>query len=200
MALQQRFARRVALLEGQDEQWRGSGARGQHHDRVARCRLVAVLVQHVDLEGHQVLAVLLLLVHDRAERRQHVVLTVDGAKLQAELTNLGLVAGFALLATSWRVLYAAQTTGTLATTGAYSYMRHPQYIGFIVIMFSFVLQWPTMLMFPFLVGMYVYLARTEEAEARREFGAAYDRYAATTPGWFPRIGGPPANRPLEGSG
>jgi protein-S-isoprenylcysteine O-methyltransferase Ste14 len=84
------------------------------------------------------------------------------------LSSVGLVAGFLLLAASWRVLYAAQTEKRLATTGAFSYVRHPQYIGFIVIMFSFLLQWPTiltLLMFPLLVYMYVHFARTEEAEA-----------------------------------
>jgi protein-S-isoprenylcysteine O-methyltransferase Ste14 len=91
------------------------------------------------------------------------------------------------------VLYAAQTEGRLATTGAYSYVRHPQYVGFIAIMFGFLLQWPTiltLLMFPLLVSMYVHLARTEEAEARRAFGVEYDSYAEATPGWFPRLGGP----------
>lgn len=113
------------------------------------------------------------------------------------LSSVGLVAGFVLLAASWRVLYAAQTEKRLATTGAYSYVRHPQYIGFIVIMFSFLLQWPTiltLLMFPLLVYMYVHLARTEEAEAHRTFGDAYDRYAAATPGWFPNLGAPPTDQ------
>jgi protein-S-isoprenylcysteine O-methyltransferase Ste14 len=50
-----------------------------------------------------------------------------------------IVAGLFLLASSWRVLYAAQKSGTLATTGAYSYVRHPQYVAFIAIMFGFLL-------------------------------------------------------------
>ena len=64
-------------------------------------------------------------------------------------------------------------------------------------MFGFLLQWPTILtlaMFPVLVGMYVHLAQQEEREARAEFGDAYDRYAARTPGWFPRLGGTDAAR------
>lgn len=97
--------------------------------------------------------------------------------------------GFILLGAAWRVLFAAQTEGKLATTGAYSYVRHPQYVGFIAIMLGFLLQWPTvltLLMFPLLVAMYVHLAHTEEREARQTFGAEYDRYAVTIPGWFPR--------------
>lgn len=109
------------------------------------------------------------------------------------LSNVLIVAGFLLLASAWRVLYTAQQAGQLAMTGAYSYVRHPQYAGFIIIMFGFLLQWPTLLtliMFPLLVAMYVHLARSEEREARMTFGAAYEAYAAATPGWVPRIGGP----------
>jgi protein-S-isoprenylcysteine O-methyltransferase Ste14 len=71
-------------------------------------------------------------------------------------------------------------------------VRHPQYAGFILVMLGFLVQWPTILtlaMFPVLVWMYMRLAHREEREVRAEFGEAYDRYAARTPGWFPRIGG-----------
>lgn len=97
--------------------------------------------------------------------------------------------GFFLLAAAWEVLYRAQRTQTLATTGPYARMRHPQYAAFIVIMLGFLLQWPTiptLLMFPILVTMYVRLAHKEEAEVRAEFGEAYDQYAAATPAFFPR--------------
>ena len=107
------------------------------------------------------------------------------------LSNLLIAAGFILLWAAWRVLYQAQRQHGLATTGVYARVRHPQYVGFIVIMLGFLLQWPTiltLLMFPVLVFMYVRLARAEESEAHQTFGAAYDRYAAEVPGWIPRIG------------
>ena len=111
--------------------------------------------------------------------------------------------GFILLSAAWNVLYQAQRRGALAATGAYAYVRHPQYVGFIVIMLGFLLQWPTiltLLMFPLLVAMYVRLARHEETEARRTFGAAYDAYAAATPGWFPRQWSlPSTGRPMIGT-
>jgi len=90
------------------------------------------------------------------------------------------------------VLYDAQQKHELATSGVYSYVRHPQYVGFISVMFGFLLQWPTLLtlaMFPVLVFMYVRLARIEERETRAEFGEAYDRYAAATSAWIPRLRG-----------
>lgn len=98
-------------------------------------------------------------------------------------------AGFILIANGWRLLHQAQQQGSLATEGLYSYIRHPQYIGFIVIMFGFLLQWPTILtlaMFPVLVTMYVVLARHEEKEAIAEFGDEYQAYVRRVPGFLPR--------------
>jgi len=106
------------------------------------------------------------------------------------LSMVFIAGGFWLLAVAWRVLYAAQRNHTLATTGPYARIRHPQYVGFVLIMFGFLLQWPTVLtliMFPILVYMYVRLARREEREVEREFGAEYRRYAACTPAFFPRL-------------
>jgi protein-S-isoprenylcysteine O-methyltransferase Ste14 len=105
------------------------------------------------------------------------------------LSNILIVAGFFLLAAAWKVLYKAQRRHVLATTGPYAKIRHPQYAGFAMIMFGFLLQWPTLVtvvMFPILLTMYARLARTEESEARAAFGEAYDRYAAAVPAFFPR--------------
>jgi protein-S-isoprenylcysteine O-methyltransferase Ste14 len=99
--------------------------------------------------------------------------------------------GFVLLARAWKVLYDAQQSKTLATTGPYAYVRHPQYVGFIAIMFGFLLQWPTILtlaMFPVLTVMYVRLAKIEERDAIEEFGEAYIKYMAEVPGFLPRLG------------
>jgi protein-S-isoprenylcysteine O-methyltransferase Ste14 len=108
------------------------------------------------------------------------------------LLSFGFIGGgFVLLSNAWKVLYAAQRTHTLAITGPYASIRHPQYAGFVLIMFGFLLQWPTLLtlvMFPVLVTMYVRLAHREEREVLAEFGDEYARYAVRTPAFFPRIG------------
>lgn len=118
------------------------------------------------------------------------------------LSNLILLAGFLMLANSWPVLYRAQRAGALATEGLYRRLRHPQYVGFILIMAGFLLQWPTLLtlvMFPVLVTMYVRLALHEELDAARTFGAAWDAYALRTPRFIPRIASDPrAARPAGG--
>lgn len=97
--------------------------------------------------------------------------------------------GFMLISAAWRILYAAQRRRVLAQTGPYAYVRHPQYVGFVLVMFGFLVQWPTLLtlaMFPVLVWMYVRLARTEEREAIVDFGDLYPSYAARVPAFIPR--------------
>ena len=99
--------------------------------------------------------------------------------------------GFILLSAAWKVLYAAQHSHSLATTGPYARVRHPQYVGFVLIMVGFLFQWPTLLtiaMLPVLVVMYWRLAKAEEAEVRRAFGEAYERYAQHVPTFVPRFG------------
>jgi protein-S-isoprenylcysteine O-methyltransferase Ste14 len=100
--------------------------------------------------------------------------------------------GFWLLSAAWRVLYDAQRNNRIATTGAYSRIRHPQYVGFVLIMFGFLLQWPTLvtlIMFPVLVIVYLLLARREERDALAQFGEAYRAYMASTPAFVPRMTG-----------
>ncbi|AQZ63106.1 unnamed protein product [[Actinomadura] parvosata subsp. kistnae] len=97
--------------------------------------------------------------------------------------------GFWLIAAAWRVLHQAAQDGTLATTGPYAHIRHPQYDGFLLVMIGFLLQWPTiptLIMFPILVVIYLRLARSEEREVAQHFGTTWTTYAATTPAFIPR--------------
>ncbi len=109
------------------------------------------------------------------------------------LSFVFIIAGFVMISAGWKELYAAQRRRQLATTGIYGRLRHPQYAGFVLVMFGFLLQWPTLLtlaMFPVLVFMYVRLARGEEQAALREFGQAYRAYMARVPGFVPGFGSP----------
>ena len=108
-------------------------------------------------------------------------------------SNVFIILGFLLISAAWHVLYEAQREGRLAVTGPYAYVRHPQYVGFVMIMFGFLLQWPTLLtvaMFPVLVWMYVRLARDEERDAIATFGTAYRAYAERVPAFVPRLTAP----------
>ncbi|MDP2776678.1 MAG: isoprenylcysteine carboxylmethyltransferase family protein [Anaerolineales bacterium] len=126
----------------------------------------------------------------------HILQTLLGWKGDPHLSPLhwlsdGLVAGgFILIGSAWRVLYQAQHTHQVASDGPYTYLRHPQYAGFIMIMLGFLIQWPTLItliMFPLLVSMYVRLAYREENESLAEFGETYEKYAAQTPAFLPRL-------------
>jgi protein-S-isoprenylcysteine O-methyltransferase Ste14 len=143
-----------------------------------------------------------LLSHDAG----HLLYTLLGFKGDPHLnplhflSNILIFGGFILLAAAWRVLHAAQQSGRLATTGAYSRVRHPQYDGFILIMLGFLFQWPTLLtlaMFPILVVMYRRLARLEEREVHAAFGKEWEEYAARTPAFLPRLGRIDDSTPAE---
>lgn len=105
------------------------------------------------------------------------------------LSFLFIGGGFWLISAGWSRLYAAQKRRRLAIEGVYARVRHPQYVGFILAMTGFLLQWPTvltLLMYPVLVFMYVRLAKAEERESIERFGEAYRDYMARVPGFIPR--------------
>lgn len=98
--------------------------------------------------------------------------------------------GFLMLSSAWEKLYKAQRHNKLATTGLYVRIRHPQYVGFVLIMFGFLLQWPTiltLLMFPVLLVMYARLAIAEEKDTEKEFGKQYRDYKKKTPAFIPKL-------------
>lgn len=107
------------------------------------------------------------------------------------ITSLVLIfLGLIITARAWGVLYKAQKNDRLATTGPYSYVRNPQYLGFILVMTGFILQWPTLItliLFPILVTLYVRLAHKEEKEMIQKFGEKYKKYVETTPMFIPQF-------------
>lgn len=106
------------------------------------------------------------------------------------LSNVFIMGGFLILSYAWHTLWQAQRRRRLAQTGLYAWVRHPQYVGFILVMFGLLLQWPTLLtlaMFPVLTVMYVRLAIAEEHRVEAEYGDAYRQWAAVTPRFFPNL-------------
>ncbi len=106
------------------------------------------------------------------------------------LSYIFIGGGFIILSKAWDKLYRAQKQHHLATTGLYARVRHPQYVGFIAIMFGLLLQWPTLItlaMFPILVFMYLKLAKREEKDSEKEFGERYRSYAQKTPAFIPKL-------------
>ncbi|HBG74771.1 MAG: isoprenylcysteine carboxyl methyltransferase [Chloroflexi bacterium GWB2_49_20] len=133
----------------------------------------------------------------------HLWNTILGLKGDSHFNELHIIselligAGFILLAAAWKVLYRAQSSQQIAISGPYAYIRHPQYVGFILIMVGLLLQWPTiptLIMFPILVTMYIRLARREEREAIAMFGEIYVHYAKKTPAFFLHLNLSPAEQ------
>lgn len=126
----------------------------------------------------------------------HLWRTIFGMQGPAHATalhvsgNVLIAGGLALIVLAWRALRAAQRAGRVATRGPYAVIRHPQYLGFMLILVGFLLQWPTILtlaMFPVLVWMYVRLARSEEQDMQARFGEAYEMSVAGKPYFIPRL-------------
>lgn len=99
-----------------------------------------------------------------------------------------VVTGLVLMGWGWWHVHRAR--GALVTGGLYGCVRHPQYVGFVLVMVGFLIQWPTLLtllMFPILLAAYVRLAAKEDDHLEREHGAIFERYRVTVPGWWPRV-------------
>ena len=96
--------------------------------------------------------------------------------------------GFWLIAAAWTRLHTAAQQDRLATDGPYAWLRHPQYLGFLLVMSGWLLQWPTiptLLMFPVLAYVYARLARSEEGEVAVAFASQWTVYAARVHPYLP---------------
>ncbi|MFT7006953.1 MAG: protein-S-isoprenylcysteine O-methyltransferase Ste14 [Colwellia sp.] len=131
-----------------------------------------------------------------AHENGHLLHTLFGFEGNAHFDPLHIAStvviifGFFILSSAWNVLHQAQKDNSLAISGWYARCRHPQYVAFILIMFGFLLQWPTILtlvMFPILVVVYVRLANKEEQMVISEFGDEYLSYMSITPAWIPKF-------------
>lgn len=127
----------------------------------------------------------------------HLLTTLLGIKGDPHISPIHLasyaliIVGLLLLAEAWRMLYRAQKKRTLATTGLYRYVRHPQYLGFILIIIGFLLQWPTiitLIMAPILIVRYIRLGYSEERVMLKKYGHDYAAYKRETPGYIPKVG------------
>ena len=102
------------------------------------------------------------------------------------LGSLITFVGILLIILGWREVYRAKDT--LATRGIYKYLRHPQYLGILLVTGGWLVHWPTLpglVMFPILVVLYYRLSRREDAYLASMFGEAYSTYAQKTPMLFP---------------
>ena len=98
------------------------------------------------------------------------------------------IIGFYLLGVGWKKVYHAQ--GLLVTDGLYDKMRHPQYLGLILIVAAFLIMWPTLITLavaPFLIIRYALLANEEDRELEEKFGDDFRNYKERVPGFIPSL-------------
>ena len=110
----------------------------------------------------------------------------EGAMLEMGIGSLVMVGGMGLVALGWWKIHRAGDK--LITDGVYGVVRHPQYLGFILITTGMLIHWPTLLtlvMFPILVGAYVHLAKKETKELAGRFGEKYQIYRNLVPAFIP---------------
>ena len=106
------------------------------------------------------------------------------------VSNILLVLGIWIISIGWQLVYEAE--GALVTHGIYQYMRHPQYTGIFIITVGFMIQWPTLatlLLWPFVIALYVKLAKKEEQDVLHAYPEEYRVYMARTPRFFPQLFG-----------
>lgn len=120
----------------------------------------------------------------------HILVGIVGEYLFFSLLHplsvLIILAGGILIVAGWRNVYAAK--GELVINGIYRYVRHPQYLGILLLTLGMIVQWitfPTLLMWPILAVVYYRLARQEEREMEKKFGGRYREYKSKVPMFIP---------------
>ncbi|MGH7825071.1 MAG: methyltransferase family protein [Candidatus Binatia bacterium] len=109
-----------------------------------------------------------------------------GVYLVMAVSTVVLILGFSLVALGWRKVYRGQ--GELVMTGLYARLRHPQYLGLMLMVVGFLIMWPTLLtilLAPFLIVRYVLLAKEEDRYLEEKFGEVFRRYKARVRGFVP---------------
>jgi protein-S-isoprenylcysteine O-methyltransferase Ste14 len=121
----------------------------------------------------------------------HLWATLTGWKYASLICSLGslvAVGGMVLVWSGWRRIHGSR--GKLVRDGIYAYVRHPQYLGLMLITGGMLIQWPTfitLLMWPILALAYSRLARREERALEGQFGSEYAEYQSKVPPFFPRL-------------
>jgi len=104
------------------------------------------------------------------------------------ISNMIILMGILLIIFGWRKIYRAK--GKLVTTGIYGHVRHPQYLGFLLLTLGMNMLWvtlSTLLLWPILAILYYRLAKEEDKELEEKFGEEYRNYKRAVPMLIPRI-------------
>lgn len=108
-----------------------------------------------------------------------------------------VILAFALMWTSHQALFGQKHVSdekhealTLITDGAFALVRHPMYLGTILMYFAFILltlSLVTLIPWVIIIIIYNYLANYEEMELEKIFGKDYLEYKKRVAKWIPRL-------------
>lgn len=110
-------------------------------------------------------------------------MTSIGMPIGYIITGIGLL----FVIAGWRSIYHSEG---IVIKGLYRFLRHPQYLGFLLITGGWLIHWPTiptMIMWPILLFLYYNLAKKEEKEMERRFGEKYKQYRQSVPMFIPTL-------------
>ena len=104
------------------------------------------------------------------------------------ISNVIILTGMLLIIFGWRKIFRAKNQ--LVTTGIYSYVRHPQYLGFLLITLGMNVLWvtfSTLLLWPVLAFLYYRLAKEEDKQMEKKFGEEFLKYKNNVPTFIPKL-------------
>jgi protein-S-isoprenylcysteine O-methyltransferase Ste14 len=104
------------------------------------------------------------------------------------ISNIIILTGMFLIVFGWSRIFRAKDT--LVTTGIYAHVRHPQYLGFLLLTLGINFLWTTfstLILWPILALLYYRLAKEEEKDIEAKFGEEYREYMRRVPMFIPHL-------------
>jgi len=106
-----------------------------------------------------------------------------GMEIPMVFAAIIMTIGTVLILVGWITLYKNSKKDKFVVSGIYKYSRHPQYLGFILIVFAWFIDWPTLITIifaPILIYKYVKVCTIEEREILKKY-PDYQKYIDEVP-------------------
>jgi protein-S-isoprenylcysteine O-methyltransferase Ste14 len=110
--------------------------------------------------------------------------------LRLLILALALALAFLLVKSGHVVISHGRSASDLVTTGAFRYLRHPLYLGCILVYFGLAVSTASLFSLALLVGIFLFynfIASYEEKLLEAKFGESYRTYQQQTGKWLPKI-------------
>jgi protein-S-isoprenylcysteine O-methyltransferase Ste14 len=110
--------------------------------------------------------------------------------LRLLILALALALAFLLVKSGHVVISHGRSASDLVTTGAFRYVRHPLYLGCLLVYFGLAAATASLWSLALLVGIFLFynfIAGYEEKLLEAKFGENYSTYKQKTGKWLPKI-------------